>query len=475
MWNRARAATISIVLGFMAVSCRPELLSRFGDEEATRVLVSFRSSNAARVSSSLAAIERVISAKPGVTRIRSVGCSDGGAIVAHVALPDDARSHGSAASVAAAAAFREALDDVVPGATISSTPLHDELATLAIHATDDDVFAARTWIDTVLVPTIAPIAGVTDVAVSGGRTELQLRVDPERLLAADISLAEVLAATKAASDLHKAEVKRLPGDVTIFLRDVAVIEKAPTFEPLRRDGGISVRIRGHRHATSAVDDAVARLSPPSTIRLAVLDGHSTETVTLLIMGKGAPHGVDVDDTAAAAADSAVDAAFADVAAAALSVPGVHSFRRGRRLQLTLDRERVADRGFATDDVDAAAAIAAAATSGLVVHSGRGPLRVVLAAASTPEALMQTRVLTTTNGRVMRLFDIARATLAEEQRQERLDGRDARRIRLSIDVGARTRALAELDSRLVAIAAARPGVLIVVEKDGDTAPLDGVCP
>jgi multidrug efflux pump subunit AcrB len=469
-----RGATMSIVLGFMTGACRPELLSRFGDEEATRVLVSFRSPDAARVSSSLAAVERAIAARPSVMRIRSVGCSDGGAVVVHVALPNDARSHSRAARVEAAAAFREALDDVVPGATVSATPLHDDLAALAVHPLDDDIFATRAWIESVLRPRLMAVDGVSDVAVVGGRTELQLRIDPERLLAADISIAEVLTAIKIASDLRKAELKRLPGDVTIFLRDVAVIEQAPVGEPLRRDGGISVRVRGAREATDAVAHAIAALPPPSTIRLAVLDGDSTETVNVLVVRKGGASDV-ADDAAVAVAERAVDAAFADVAAAALSVPGVHSFRRGRRLQLTLDRERFAARGFSTTEAAAAADIAAVTTSGLVVLSARGPLRVVLAAPSTPEALMQTRVLTTASGQVLRLFDIARAALTEEQRREQLDGRVARRLRLSLDAGARTRALAELDARLEAIGAARPGVLIVVEKDGDTAPLDGVCP
>jgi hypothetical protein len=101
--------------------------------------------------------------------------------------------------------------------------------------------------------------------------------------------------------------------------------------------------------------------------------------------------------------------------------------------------------------------------------------VVLGAVSTPEALMQTRVLTTGAGHAVRLFDVARATLAEEQRRERLELHDARRLRLSFDAGVRQRALPELEARLEAIRVARPGVQIVVERDGDTAPLDVVCP
>jgi hypothetical protein len=103
------------------------------------------------------------------------------------------------------------------------------------------------------------------------------------------------------------------------------------------------------------------------------------------------------------------------------------------------------------------------------------LRLVVAAVSTPEALMRTRVASRSDGTAVRLFDVARATVVDEQRRDRVDQHDARRLRLSFDAGVRQRALDELEARLAAISTAKPGVSIVVERDRDSAPLDAVCP
>jgi len=471
---RARSLAVwSTGLALSLSGCLPELVSDFDFDDSARVLVAFPAREADAVPAALVALERTMLATPGLQRIRSVGCAGGGAVLVHLDGDDGLAAGG----LDPAAVVHGTIDTAKLALPAGSGPatvraLHDDLALLTVHGAD--VFATRAWIDDTLVPAVKAVGGVYDVAVSGGRTEPRLQVDPERLIAADVSVAEVLAAAKAASDLDKAEVKRLPGDVTIFLRDVARFEEAPAGEKLRKDGGIEVRVRGHRTARAAARRALKALTPPEGIQAAILDGHSVETVTVLVARRGRGGAAEAAD-AAAAAEAAVNAAFADVAAAALSVPGVHTFRRGRSLQLTLDRERLTGRGFTAAEASAVADVATAATTGLMVKSARGPLRVVLGAVSTPEALMQTRVLTTGAGHAVRLFDVARATLAEEQRRERLELHDARRLRLSFDAGVRQRALPELEARLEAIRAARPGVQIVVERDGDTAPLDVVCP
>lgn len=468
---RSTALVTGLLLSSSA--CLPELVSDFDFDDSARVLVSFPAREADAVPAGLAALERTLHSVPGLQRVRSVGCAGGGAVLVHLAVDDGLAANG----LDPAALVHGTIDAAKLALPAGSGPaavraLHDDLALLTVHG--DDVFAARAWVDDTLVPAVKGVGGVYDVAIVGGRTERQLRLDPERLIAADVSVAEVLAAVKAASDLDKAEVKRLPGDVTIFLRDVARLEDAPAGEKLRKDGGIEVRVRGHRAARSSARRAIKALAPPAGLQVAVLDGHSIETVTLLVARRGRG-GAAEDAAAAVAADAAVNAAFADVAAAALSVPGVHTYRRGRALQLTLDRERLTARGFTAAEASAVADVATAATTGLTVKSARGPLKVVLGAVSTPEALMRTRVLTTSAGHAVRLFDVARATLAEEQRRERLELHDARRLHLSFDAGVRQRALPELEARLEAIRAARPGVQIVVERDGDTAPLDAVCP
>lgn len=461
------------LVGLVGGACLPDLVSDFDfGADTARVLVRFPATEADVVSAALSVLERTLVTLPGLQRVRSVGCASGGAVLVHIDA-DAATDH--------AGAVHAVLDTAGVRLPAGSGPaqvqaVFDDLLLLTVHG--DDVFAARAWVDATLVPALASVPGVYGTTVVGGRTEPQLRLDPERMLATDLSLQEVLGAVKAASDLDKAEVKRLPGNVTIYLRDVARLVDAPAGERLRKDGGIEVRVRGHRSARAAAARALRSVTPPDGLNVVALDGHSVETVTVLVSRRGRGGAVETsaaDVAAAAAVEAAVDAVFADVAAAALSVPGVHTFRRGRSVQLTLDRDRLTSRGLSTRDAAAVADVAAAATSGLVVKTARGPLKVVFGAVSTPEALLQTRVLTSSGGQPVRLFDVARATLVEEQRRERVELHEARRLRLSFDAGVRQRALPELEARLEAIRAARPGVAVVVERDGDTAPLDQVCP
>ena len=435
------------------------------DVRHPRVLVAMPAREADAAPLGVAVVERALSSMTGLRHQRSVSCTAGGAVLVHVDDSDDPAALVHAAIVAHQGALPAGADP------ISVTAIDDDLLLVSVRA--DDVFAARAFVDATLVPVLRNVTGVTSVVVSGGRMERQLRLDPERLLATDVSLPEVLAAARMASDLDKVEVKRLPGNVAILLRDVARVEWAPAGERVRKDGGIEVRVRGHRRATGPATRALLAVAPPAGTNVAVLDDDSVEVVTVLVSRQGPAS--EADGSAVVAANAAVEAAFADVAAAALGVPGVHTFRRSRTVSLTLDRARLVAQGLSPGEIATISETATVATSGLMLPTAEGPLRVVIATASTPEALMRTRVATRADGAAVRLFDIARASLVDEQRHDRVDQHNARRLRLSFDAGVRQRALAELETRLAAIATARPGISVVVERDRDTAPLDGLCP
>jgi multidrug efflux pump subunit AcrB len=461
-----RGATVLVAGAMLAVGC-----SLLGDgllgDAGTRVLVTIPANEAEAVPGGVAVVERAVASLPGLRRLRSVGCATGGAVL----LELEGNADPAAVVHGALVANKGPLP---PGAgAIAIAPVDDDLVLLSVRA--DDVFAARAFVDASMVPALRAIPGVRDVVVSGGRLERQLRLDPERLLATDVSLPEVLATVKAASDLNKAEVKRLPGNVSIFLRDVARVELAPAGERVRKDGGIEVRVRGHHGAAGAAARAARAIAPPAGMAVAMLDDDSVEVVTVLVSRLGAGGAADGDSAAVVAANAAVDAAFADVAAAALSVPGVHTFRRSRTVSLTLDRARLVQQGLSAREISTITETAAIATTGLMVETASGPLRLVVAAVSTPEALLRTRVASRSDGTAVRLFDVARATVVDEQRRDRVDQHDARRLRLSFDAGVRQRALDELEARLAAISRAKPGVSIVVERDRDSAPLDAVCP
>lgn len=476
MWG----AIVLVAGSMLGVGCSLLGEGLLGDA-GTRVLVTIPANEAEAVPGGVAVVERALASLPGLRRLRSVGCATGGAVLLEL---DGAPANDGAADPAARVHTTLVTNKgAVPAGAgpIAITPIDDDLVLMSVRA--DDVFAARAFVDASMVPALRAIPGVRDVVVSGGRLERQLRLDPERLLATDVSLPEVLATVKAASDLNKAEVKRLPGNVSIFLRDVARVELAPAGERVRKDGGIEVRVRGHHSAAGAAARAARAIVPPAGMAVAMLDDDSVEVVTVLVTRLGAngaidgagPNGRDSDSAVISAANAAVDAAFADVAAAALGVPGVHTFRRSRTVSLTLDRARLVQQGLSAREIATITETAAIATTGLMVETASGPLRLVVAAVSTPEALLRTRVATRSDGAPVRLFDVARATVVDEQRRDRVDQHDARRLRLSFDAGVRQRALDELEARLAAISRAKPGVSIVVERDRDSAPLDAVCP
>lgn len=470
MWpavvERTRLPAVVISAAIAAGACT-------SSPQPTRVVVSLRAAEAPAVTAALNAIERAVATTPGLVAVRSVGCTTGGAVVVETATSVTSASATQAAVHTALSAIASTLPPGVSDVKVQA--LGDDVRLLSVRA--DDPFVARRFVDDSLLPAIRAISGVVEVRISGGRREPQLAIDPERLLAADVSLPEVLTTLRTASDLDKAVIKSSPAGV-VHLRDVATQQDASAAEPLRKDGGVEVRIRGALSSTGAVDAAIAAVPVPRGIAVKSLDNDSVEVVTVLVARDARGQAQGNDPAADAVADGAVDAAFADVAAAALSIPGIHTFRRGRSLQLTLDPQRVAALGLGTPERRALADVTALATDGLVVPTKTGPVRALLGAAATPEALLRTRVATRktadgTDG--VALFDVARAAFVEEQRHERLDFRPARRLRLSFDAGVRKPALAELDTRIAAIQQARPGLVVVVERDHDTAPLDAVCP
>lgn len=443
----------------------PQLRALVSPSSSSRVIVALDAGEAESVGKALAVVERAVVGVPGVVHVRSVGCTTGGAAIIE----------GSANATAVHAAVSAVAQALPPGISpLRVDTIAADVRVLSVRAADP--FAARAFVDTSLLPALQALGDV-GVVVSGARREKQVRIDPERLLAADVALPEVLTTIRTASDLDKAVIKSSPLG-TIRLRDVAVIDTGSAGEPLRKDGGVQVRVRGNASRGSAIDAAIATAPLPTGVSVATLDADSVEVVTILVSREGAPQ-QQPDPVVVAAADSAVDAAWADVAAAALAIPGVHTFRRGRHLQLTLDRQRVEALGLNSSERQGLADVASIATTGLQLTTrGGGSMRVLLGTAATPEALLSTRVATRRTGTTttpVRLFDVARAAFVEEQRLERVDGRSARRLRLSLDAGVRKVALADLDTRLAAIRAARPGIAVTVERDGDTAPLDVVCP
>ncbi len=471
---RAIAVTSSLLLALTALSalsaCSSSLLT--GDNDTRRVVVSLRAAEAEAVAKAVVVVEGAVARVPGVVSVRSVGCASGGVVVVE---------HSGGTTVAPTTAVHEALTAAASTLPVGISPLRvmglgDDLRLLSVRGADP--FVARAFVDSDLLARLQAVAGVSEVLVSGGRRERQLRLDPERLLAADIGLPEVLTAIRTASDLDKAVLKFGAGGAQVLLRELSVTEIGSAGEPVRKDGGVEVRVRGAAASAGAVDDIISSVVVPSSLSMAVLDASSVEVVTVLVARDSGDLQQQGDPVVAAAADSAVDAAFADVAAASLAIPGVHTFRRGRSLQLTLDRQRLNSLGLNSNERAGLADVVAVATSGLELQTAQGPLRVLLGTAATPEALLRTRVA---NRRVngvnqpVRLFDVARAAFIEEQRAERVDLRPARRLRLSFDAGVRKRALADLDTRLDAISKARPGISIVVERDDDTAPLDAICP
>jgi len=470
--RRAFALTSSLLVltaSTTLLSACPQLMT--SEAETTRVVVSLRAAEAEAVGKAVVVVEGAVARVEGVRRVRSVGCASGGVVV----VERDARHTEPVTAIHDALTARAAALPVGIS-PLKVTGLGHDVRLLSVRGADP--FVARAFVDTQLLAALQAVPGVSEVVVSGGRREQQLRIDPERLLAADISLPEVLTAIRTASDLDKTVIKMSSDGARILLRDVSVTETGSVGEPVRKDGGVEVRVRGSASSVGAVDDVIAAATAPPGLFVAVLDDDSVEVVTVLVSRNGDQLQQQGDPVVAAAADSAVDAAFADVAAAALGIPGIHTFRRGRSLQLTLDRKRLDALGLSTSERAALSDVTAIATSGLELASPRGPLRVLLGTAATPEALLSTRVATRRVGAdkvPVRLFDVARAAFVEEQRAERVDLKPARRLRLSFDAGVRKPALADLDTRLAAIRHARPGISILVERDDDTAPLDAICP
>lgn len=480
--KRLASPTRSLLLATCAVgtlsssSCQPgaaiDLDGWLGTPPA-RVLLRVDAAEAAAVDDVVRLGERAVAALPGVISVRTVACPVGAGLL--VSLRQDAVGDDPArAALDAVEAARSEAPAEVRAMRLHSEALAPDIAVIAVKRDaahpDTGAVALRQWTDTVLVPWLEQVPGVYAVAVSGGAVERQVQLDPERLLAAGVTVPEVLAAVASASSLDKAVVKSR-GSLNIRVGDVATVQETPAGEPLRRDGGIEVIVRGVA-ATGAIAAALraATSATPPPGRAVLLDADSVEVLHVLVSRKGGPLTAEVR--------AAVDAATDDVAAAALSVPGVHAFRRPRRLALTLDRRRLERAGFDARTLDDATRVSQVATTGLMVKTSGGEVRVVLGTVATPEALMRTTVGTrqTSSGpQPVRLFDVARATMVEEDRRDRVDYKEARRLRLSIDVGARATALRALDERLSAIAAARPGIDIRLERDREAAPLERVCP
>jgi hypothetical protein len=129
------------------------------------------------------------------------------------------------------------------------------------------------------------------------------------------------------------------------------------------------------------------------------------------------------------------------------------------------------------DPAAVARAAAVVDGGLVVATPGGPVRVVIAAAPSAEAALAAAVGRLPGGEAIRLFDVARATVGVTERHDRVAGREAERIVLRFDVGARRAALDELARRIDEWQrrAGSAGGVARIERAADLALFDAVCP
>jgi hypothetical protein len=420
----------------------------------TRIVVTVTGGDTADHAAGVEAIEAaLVNRELAAGGLRSSACPQGGVVVMSTSAPTATALNNARGALAGGPAAAAA------GLRVDVAALGDVIADFAVRGPDP--FTTRQAIDTVLLPALRSIAGAESFEVHGGRRERQVALDAERLLATDVALPEVLAALRAASSLEQTVLKTTP---LVRLADVAAIGDAPAGEALRRDGAVQVVVRGHRRAPPppprrSMLDAAKRVTLPAGITLAALDDASDEAAAVRLRGASP---ADVDE----------------LRRALLAIPGVRPVTPSAELRLTLDKAGARAHGLATD---VAAQLVRAADDGVVLDVGGAPVRVMLAAATTPEALLSVVVArrdagaSGEAGRPVRLFDIARSAGGSSEHTDRLDRHPAVRVRLRFDVGARKAALAEVDAAVATWAKARPAAFAVVERDHDASLFDDLCP
>lgn len=298
--------------------------------------------------------------------------------------------------------------------------------------------------------------GDVSVDVASEKSEPQVHLDLARLLALDVLPLEALRAVGGASTpeaaLVKSSVPRAPslvkaplpapveGEVRVYLRDVA--EFVDVNDGLgRRDGAVSVRVKGSADRRDAVVKAAERAAAaaPAGVIVAVLDDDSVEEVEVVLRGPS------------------LEAAQKEL----LAIPGVRPGEGETRLRVVVDPVKAALLSVARADVDDLADLV---DRGHVVLGNTRNTRVRFGKELTLELASQLAVARTAAGAV-RLGDVATLTREPAQR-DLLDGEPAVTLRLLLDVGVRKNALASIEQTLRRHADLRS---VVVKKKTPTRP------
>lgn len=376
------------------------------------------------VDGAAAAVDAVFaaaSALPDVVQVHATTCRGRG----HVSVS------GVATDVVAAAVAGLALPDG-GRATVQSPAA--EVAVFVVKGADP--FATRAVVDAELLPRLARVPGVERVFVQGGDRDEEVHVDLARLIAAGVTLPEVIQAAGGAASLESVIVKSVkpastttsepepapslvkaappppvPGEVRVTLKDVADIGSFPVGPPLRRDGGIEVRVYGSADRAAVLAAAVV---DDKGVSVAVLDDDSVEAVDVVLNAKA-----DID---------ALRRTFA-------ALPGVTIVELPTVVDVVIDEARAQKLGVPLTNIRT---VVAAATTGttLVRNTKNVTLRV-----ETPSAELLSQ-LELQNG--ARLYDVATVQMVPAIARERVNRDEAVRLRLHFGVGVRKNALAAIE-------------------------------
>jgi len=411
----------------------------------TQVMVALSGGDAADHAAAAAAAEDALAAPELASGgLRSSSCPRAGLVLLSTSAPAvNAVAHARTALDAARAAGR-----LPAGVVLDVTARSEVIAHFAVRGPDP--FAARDAVDTTLLPALRSITGADALEVHGGRRERRVALDPERLLATDVALPEVLAAIRASPSLDGVVVKTAP---LVRLADVAAVGASPSGEALRRDGALEVIVRGSRRARRSMLDVPQRIALPTGVTVVALDDASDEAVAVRVRGGD---------------EAAVD----ELRRALLAIPGARPTTPTATASLAVDKAAARARGI---DPVAAAPLVRMADDGVVLDHPPGPVRVVVARAATPEALLSLIVARrpADQGGPVRLFDLARVTNGLAERRDRLDRHPAVRVGLRFDVGARKAALKDIDAAVAAWMQAHPAAF--AERALDAAAFDAACP
>jgi multidrug efflux pump subunit AcrB len=449
MTGQRRVPWLTLALVVPAALAVPVALARCpsGRPATTQIVVALSGGDAADHSAAVAVVEDILTAPELVSGgLRSSSCPRGGAVLLSTSAP----ATNAAANARAALDVARTTGRIPAGVVLDVSARSEVIAHFAVRGIDP--FVARAAVDAVLLPALRSVGGADAFEVHGGRREQRVALDPERLLAAEVALPEVLSAVRSASALDKIVLKESPG---VRLVDVATVGSVSAGEPLRRDGALEIVVRGTRRARRSMLDVLQRVTLPAGVVAVALDEASDEVVAVRIRG-ATPDDID------------------DLRRTLLAIPGVRTATSVAAPTFVVDKDAARARGV---DPGSLGPLVRLADDGVVVDGPDGPVRIVVAQAATPEALLSLVVAQRTpeQGGPVRLFDVARVAAGLTERTDRLDRHPAVRLLLRFDVGARRSGLTEVAAGVAAWSKARPGAFAIVERAHDVALFDAVCP